>query len=103
MARCNGCGCTDERACVGGCSWAYQSPNVNICSRCDGTASDLIGSLKAVEAMCKAHEKHDAFVSPSVHEIRAEARLARKRFDDRKAALRSPTAHKRYLAKRRRA
>lgn len=29
---CTGCGCTDERACDGGCSWASVAPP--ICSNC---------------------------------------------------------------------
>lgn len=31
--RCVGCGCTDERACEGGCSWASTKPS--ICSSCE--------------------------------------------------------------------
>lgn len=30
--KCIGCGCTDERACPGGCSWATTTPP--ICSNC---------------------------------------------------------------------
>jgi hypothetical protein len=28
--KCIGCGCTDEHACEGGCSWAWPK----VCSRC---------------------------------------------------------------------
>lgn len=30
--RCIGCGCTDDRACRGGCSWVKKDPP--ICSAC---------------------------------------------------------------------
>jgi hypothetical protein len=35
-ARCVICGCTESRACEGGCSWASRGPAV--CSRCAGRA-----------------------------------------------------------------
>ena len=37
--RCRECGCTDERACPGGCTWVF----VDLCSRCaeDEVARDL--------------------------------------------------------------
>ena len=31
--RCTCCGCTDERACPGGCSWLIKHP-VAVCSAC---------------------------------------------------------------------
>lgn len=33
VLRCMCCGCTDERACAGGCSWLIKAP-VAICSAC---------------------------------------------------------------------
>jgi hypothetical protein len=32
MRSCTGCGCTDERACPGGCEWASLDPP--LCSAC---------------------------------------------------------------------
>lgn len=32
--QCRGCGCTDDRACPGGCYWVEP----NLCSSCDPTA-----------------------------------------------------------------
>lgn len=34
--RCTGCGCTDEVACIGGCSWVKLDPETGkgICSNC---------------------------------------------------------------------
>lgn len=37
--RCIGCGCTDDEACAGGCSWAQTDPPV--CSRCDARSTTL--------------------------------------------------------------
>lgn len=36
MTTCIGCGCTDENACQGGCSWIAISPNelAGACSKC---------------------------------------------------------------------
>ncbi len=34
VARCVRCGCTDNAACVGGCSWAPNRHMVDICNRC---------------------------------------------------------------------
>jgi hypothetical protein len=31
---CQSCGCTDDRACEGGCSWTHTDPAVDLCSRC---------------------------------------------------------------------
>jgi hypothetical protein len=39
-ARCVICGCTESRACEGGCSWASWDPPV--CSRCNGRAPFLV-------------------------------------------------------------
>jgi len=35
-AACKGCGCTDSRACVGGCSWAWvdRAKGEGMCSAC---------------------------------------------------------------------
>lgn len=33
---CRSCGCTDERACPGGCSWVEE----DLCSACAGPAPD---------------------------------------------------------------
>ena len=30
--RCEACGCTDDRACIGGCAWV--APDVDLCTRC---------------------------------------------------------------------
>jgi hypothetical protein len=37
IRRCAECGCTDNRACLGGCWWTYRSADgaVSICSSCD--------------------------------------------------------------------
>lgn len=32
LGRCVGCGCTDSRACVGGCAWADRGHT--LCTRC---------------------------------------------------------------------
>lgn len=37
--RCIGCGCTDDHACAGGCSWAQTDPPV--CTRCDARSTTL--------------------------------------------------------------
>lgn len=36
VATCRGCGCTEELACDGGCSWIFLSEqtNVGLCSNC---------------------------------------------------------------------
>lgn len=35
--KCRGCGCTNERACKGGCSWAEK----NLCDQCLHTAENF--------------------------------------------------------------
>lgn len=54
MAKCNGCGCTDDRACGGGCEWVFVSATLNICSRCSGTTQDLRAALKATDKLLTA-------------------------------------------------
>lgn len=41
-ATCIGCGCTDERACRGGCSWLRVDYSVGkgVCSRCPRKTND---------------------------------------------------------------
>ncbi len=41
---CRVCGCTDEAACAGGCSWAEPG----LCSQCDLVA--FVGALEELEA-----------------------------------------------------
>lgn len=37
MPRCIGCGCTEERACLGGCSWiSVNPPKCSACFDADG-------------------------------------------------------------------
>lgn len=42
-ARCKICGCTDSRACLGGCSWASvdRKRRTGVCSNCAGKKSAL--------------------------------------------------------------
>ncbi len=47
MAKCNGCGCTDERACEGGCEWVFISKPLMICSACAGGERDLDATIRA--------------------------------------------------------
>lgn len=46
MTACIGCGCEDEEACEGGCSWIAISPSerVGLCSACG------LGAIGAVDA-----------------------------------------------------
>lgn len=43
VRRCIGCGCTDLRACPGGCSWARLGPDV--CTTCDLDDEQLADQL----------------------------------------------------------
>lgn len=46
------CGCTDDRACMGGCSWVSTSPP--ICSACTETIGELVDARQTflqVEAL----------------------------------------------------
>lgn len=45
---CSGCGCTNERACPGGCSWVSMNPPV--CSACvDGELDGGIGAAAVLD------------------------------------------------------
>lgn len=50
-ARCVACGCTDSRACVGGCWWIAldRSRRIGLCSCCEGKAHLLPGDLAVGE------------------------------------------------------
>jgi hypothetical protein len=39
---CEGCGCTDSRACQGGCFWVVfgPGPNKGVCSMCAGETTE---------------------------------------------------------------
>ncbi len=39
--KCRVCGCTEERACVGGCSWA----EVDLCSTCEEAIQVIAGYM----------------------------------------------------------
>jgi len=41
--KCKFCGCTDEKSCVGGCSWIED----NVCSNCVLYSKNIVGELKA--------------------------------------------------------
>jgi hypothetical protein len=43
---CEGCGCTDEVACPGGCYWVSHKPPV--CSACADTSGDLASTLYGI-------------------------------------------------------
>lgn len=46
--RCTVCGCTDDRACPGGCSWAQLNPNV--CSACwDKSEAEIMAMTEHVD------------------------------------------------------
>lgn len=92
MVNCNGCGCTDKRACPGGCVWVYRSASFNICSSCAGTEADLYATLARIE-------KASGITHLPEDEIRLLAKRAQKRYRDRRAALRHPAKHKAYLKK----
>lgn len=97
MAKCNGCGCTYERACAGGCSWVYESLPFNMCSSCAGTDRDLVATLKRINHMISAHG-NDVDLS----EIKQLANRAHRRHGERQEAYRSPDRHKAYREKMKR-
>jgi hypothetical protein len=37
---CEGCGCTDEMACLGGCTWVHEAGEAARCSRCQDLLDD---------------------------------------------------------------
>lgn len=43
IAKCIGCGCTDERACEGGCSWIAvdRAAGKGVCSNCPEKTGEL--------------------------------------------------------------
>src|SRR5579859_6376233 len=48
---CRICGCTEQNACDGGCSWVeVPKGEAPLCSACQGGAGDLIGVLIDVRA-----------------------------------------------------
>jgi hypothetical protein len=51
--QCIGCGCTEERACVGGCHWVSVNPPV--CSSCD-EASRKVDSGFFNQERCRASD-----------------------------------------------
>lgn len=44
---CRVCGCTDDRACPGGCSW-LDIPHDDLCSACEAAAEHVISMTTAV-------------------------------------------------------
>jgi hypothetical protein len=46
--RCRVCGCTDDRACEGGCFWVDKDDT--LCSTCAGTRGDLAATLRDIAA-----------------------------------------------------
>lgn len=59
--RCAGCGCTEERACPGGCHWISVNPP--ICSACDD-GFDISGPFSADECFVEAA---DGTRTPTTH------------------------------------
>jgi hypothetical protein len=56
IARCRVCGCTEDRACPGGCSWVEDPRMGDLCSACDGalvriTVEDLDTGERAVRGI----------------------------------------------------
>lgn len=62
---CRVCGCTDEKACPGGCSWVER----DLCSACAMTAAELI---ECVEYEIKT--LHDSYFEP-VHGCVVDAEI----------------------------
>jgi hypothetical protein len=54
-AKCRVCGCTDERACPGGCSWVEPE----LCSACSGAAKDTIQVLTRILKVARRTEASD--------------------------------------------
>lgn len=49
---CEGCGCTDEAACPGGCHWVSKNPPV--CSACVDAAGELADGIGFGSERCPA-------------------------------------------------
>lgn len=66
MARCLACGCTDERACIGGCFWLVvdQKKGVGICSSCP-QAKDAPLSWGASQVLKLAIERRENSTPPA--------------------------------------
>lgn len=82
VARCRVCGCTDDAACEGGCSWA--SPGHDLCSSCSAreravrdrldalfaermdAAEKIHGSVTAYAISCDLDEEHAACLDTAI-------------------------------------
>ena len=63
---CRVCGCTDDRACDGGCSWVtVEKGSPPLCSFCSGTADDAIEVLIRIKAV--APEERPLDVVPVIN------------------------------------
>lgn len=51
-ATCIGCGCTDSRACAGGCSWLRldRHKRVGVCSQCEDDLARWVAGDRALRA-----------------------------------------------------
>lgn len=51
IVRCLGCGCTQDNACPGGCSWVKA--DFPLCSKCSGGPEDVIATANAIRKVKK--------------------------------------------------
>ena len=68
---CRVCGCTDERACEGGCYWIDAEQT--LCSSCAGTAADLAYSLEWITMLRLRHGARESDVIAATINLADEA------------------------------
>jgi hypothetical protein len=78
---CRVCGCTEEHACDGGCSWVDRA--CTLCSACAGTPADLAYALRWIAHLLRAEipvhgSRTAALRSTCAIAIEAHKRAARK-------------------------
>jgi len=58
VATCIGCGCTDDRACPGGCSWIIveRTSGIGVCTRCSAHLDEFHAKVEAALAAREAGE-----------------------------------------------
>lgn len=80
IPRCRVCGCTDDRACDGGCAWIrVEAGSPPLCSACAGTADDAREAFRRILRLM-----------PTRIEIARIARAALRRCNARKTMTEVP-------------
>ena len=92
VPRCFVCGCTDERACQGGCTWAAGPADRELCSRCAEGIGLAVAALERAASLLQE-------LAAACQACRGESSCSRHHDALRRAALyrEAAASHREYL------